>query len=109
MSHGDDEARAPAGALPLEERREDLGHGSQRAGGEIGDLDRREVRRGVLERARPAEVVHVVSRAGVVACVVPEARDRAADGRVGDVAGTDAEPVGDAWAEALEHDVRSAA
>ncbi len=109
MRHRYDEARTPAGSLPLEERREDLGHRPERAGREIGDLDRGEVRRSVLEGAGPAEIVHVVASAGLVARVVAEPRDRAVDGRLGDVARADAQPVGDAWAEALEHDVRSAA
>ena len=55
--------RAPLpGALALEERGEHLRHGAERAGREVGDLDRREPGRGVLEHTGPAEVVDVVAR-----------------------------------------------
>ena len=63
VRHRDDDPRALAGARPLEERREDLRDRAERAGGEVGDLHRRQLGRGVLEHARPAEVVEVVARA----------------------------------------------
>ena len=43
------------------ERGEHLDHGALRAGGEVGDLDRRQRGRGVGERAGVAEVVQVVA------------------------------------------------
>ena len=46
-----------------------------------------------------------MARARAVPRVVTEARDRAVDGGVGHVVGTDAEPRRDAGPEALEHDV----
>ena len=102
VRHRDVDAPSASGALPLEERREDLDHGVQRAPREVGDLHRRQRGRGVGEQACPALVVEVVSRAAVVRC---KAGDRAVHDRFGDVAGADAETVGHARPEALEDDV----
>src|SRR5207344_143996 len=54
MGHGNDDARAGPRAGALEERGENLRHRTERAGGEIGDLDRRKPGCRVLEDARPA-------------------------------------------------------
>ena len=94
---------------PLEQRREDLDDRPERSRCEVRDLHGRPLRRGVLEHARPAEVVEVVSRAGSVRAVRAEAGDRAVDGRAGNVVGPDAESRGHPGPEALEHDVGAGA
>ena len=81
VGHGDDDARAGPRAGALEEGGEDLRHRTERACGEIGDLDRREPWCRVLEDARPSEVVDVVAGAEAMGRVVAEARDRAVDRR----------------------------
>ena len=63
MGHRDRDPGARAGALALEERRQDLRDGAERARREIRGLDRRQRGRRVGERARPAEVVEVVADA----------------------------------------------
>ncbi len=105
MRHRDDDARAAARACPLQEPGEHLRYCSERACGEVGDLDRRQLGSRVLEDARPAEVVDVVARAQPVARIVAEAGDRAVDHRFRDVAGADAESLGHSRPEAFEHDV----
>ena len=97
------------GSGALEEGGEDPRHGTERAGGEIGDLDRREPWCRVLEDARPAEVVDVVPGAEAMGRVVAEARDRAVDRRLGDVVWPDAQARSDSRPEALQHDVGSCA
>ena len=70
VGHRDDDARAASRTRAFEERREHLRDRAERSGREIGDLDRRQLGRGVLEHARPAEVVDVVPGALLVASVV---------------------------------------
>ncbi len=53
---------ARAGALTLEQGRQDLDHRRLPAGREVGDLHGREGRSGVGEHAGVAEVVEVVAR-----------------------------------------------
>ena len=103
VRHRDDDARAVASALAFEQRRENLDHRALGAGGEVGDLHRRQRRRGVGEDARVAEVVQVVPRVDRVRAIRAEAGDRAEDRRRGQL---DAEALPDAWPEALEHHVR---
>jgi hypothetical protein len=79
VSHRHDEAGAAAGALALEQGGDDLQGGGQAAGREVGDLDGRYRRGRVRERAGPAHVVEVVSRALLVAVADSEPRDRAED------------------------------
>ncbi len=98
---------AAARALALQERGQDLRHGSERAGGEIGDLEGGIRGGGVLQHAGPAEVVEVVPCACGVTPFGAKAGDRAVDDRRGNVVRGNAEPCGDARPEALEHDVRA--
>ena len=105
VRHGDDDVASLARARSLEQRGEDARHRAERSGGEVGDLDRGQARGGVLEDARPAQVVEVVAGAVGVLPLPAEARDRAVDDRVGDLGRADPEPLGDPRAEALEHDV----
>ena len=109
VGHGDDDARAGPRAGALEEGGEDLRHRTERACGEIGDLDRREPWCRVLEDARPPEVVDVVAGAEAMGRVVAEACDRAVDRVVWDVVWPDAEARSDSRPEALQHDVGSCA
>ena len=102
MRHRDRQPRAAAGACPLEECSEDLGDRAERAGGEVGRLERRQVRRGVFEHARPAEVVQVVTRPRRVRALGPETRDRAVDRGLRNVVRADAEPLRHARPEAFE-------
>ena len=83
--------------------------GAERAGSEIGDLDRREPRGRVFEYAGPPEIVDVVPGAEAMSRVITEARDRAVDGGLGDAVRPDAEPRGDSRPESLQHDVGSCA
>ena len=76
--------------------------GREGAGGEVGDLHRRERGSGVLQQAGPAEVVEVVAGPRVVGA---EARERAVDDGLGQVVGADAQALDDSGAEALDHDV----
>ena len=78
---------------------------AERAGREIGGLDRRQARRGVFEHARPAQVVHVVSRPRGVSAFGPETRDRAVDRGLRNIVGADTEPLGHAGPEAFEDHV----
>ncbi len=105
VRHRDRQARAVAAALALEQRGEDLGHGRECPGGEIGRLDRRETGSGVLENARPAEVVEVVTGALRMWPVAAKARDRAVDDPLGHVVRADTEPLGHAGPKAFEDDV----
>ena len=105
MRHRDRQPGAAAGACALEKRGENLGDRAERAGREIGRLDRRQARRGVFEHARPAEIVQVVSRTRSVRAVRPEAGDRAVDGRLRNVVRADAEPLRHAGPEAFEDHV----
>ena len=82
VRHRDRQPGAAARALALEQRGEHLGDRAERAGGEIGGLERRQAGRRVLEHARPAEVVEVVTGARRVRPVGAEAGDRAVDGRL---------------------------
>ena len=107
VCHRDREAGAAPGALPLEQRRQDLRDGAECAGGEVGGLQRRQPGSGVLEHARPAEVVEVVPGARRVRPRGAEARDRAVDGARRRVVRADAEPRRDAGTESLEDDVRA--
>jgi hypothetical protein len=102
VRHRDGDVRAASAPFTRDQRAEDLDDRAQGTACEVGDLDGRESRRGVCQQSRPADVVQVVARAPVV-CT--EAGDRAVDDRIGDVARPDAEPLGDARPEALEHDV----
>ena len=52
VRHRDRQPGAAAGALALEQRGQDLRHGAERAGGEVGGLERRQ-RRARCPRARP--------------------------------------------------------
>ena len=106
VRHRDDDVLAAASLLPLEECREDLRHRAHRARSEIRDLDRRERRRRVLENARPAEVVEVVSRALGVTAVDAEAGDRAVHRGLRRALRADPEPRRDARTKRLEDDVR---
>ena len=106
VRHRDGQAGAAPGAFPLEQRRQDLRDGAECAGGEVGGLQRRQAGSGVLEHARPAEVVEVVPGARGVRPLGAEARDRAVDGRGRRVVRADAETRSDSGPEALEHDVR---
>ena len=108
VGHRDDDVAALAGAFTLEQRGEDLRHGAERACGEVRDLDGRQRRRGVPERAGPAEVIEVVTCALLMAAAEAEAGDRAVDGAFRCVLRADAEPGRDARAEGLEDDVRLA-
>ena len=94
-------------AASLEERGKDLRHRAERAGREVGDLDRRQGRRRVLECAGPAEVVEIVRRALHVPSLLAESGDRAVDGTGARIVGSDAEARGNARPEALEDDVRT--
>src|SRR5213079_1707212 len=96
MGHRDDELGTFAGAVAFEERREDLRHGTEPSRREVGNLDGRQGRSGVPERAGPAEVVEVVARAPLVTAADAETRDRAVDGPFRHVVGADAEPRRDA-------------
>ena len=107
VRHRDRQPRAAAGALALEQGGEHLDDGAERAGGEVGGLQRRQPGRRVLEHAGPAEVVEVVAGARRVRPVGAEAGDRAVDDRLGHVVRADAEAGGDSGTEALEHDVRA--
>jgi hypothetical protein len=109
VRHRHDHALPEAGPCPLDERREDLHRRAERPGGEVGNLDRRQTRRRVFEHTRPAEVVQVVPCPQSVLRMVSEPRDGAVDGRRRGVIRADAEPRRDAWAEPLDHDVRSCA
>ena len=82
VGHRDGQAAAESRALTLEEGREHLGHRSERAGGEVGDLDRWPLRCRVLEDAGPAEVVEVVTGSVRMSAFRAEAGDRAVDGRL---------------------------
>jgi hypothetical protein len=105
VSHRDDDMRAPACLLALDQGGEDLGHRPERSGGKISDLNGRQGGSGVGEDAGPAEVVEVVSGPQLVPPSEPEAGDRAVDDSLGEVCGPDAEPCGDARAEALDDHV----
>jgi hypothetical protein len=105
VRHRDRQPRAAAGPLSLDERREDLDDCAERARGEVRGLHRGKSRRRVLEHACPAQVVHVVPCALLVASAEPEPGDRAVHDPVRHVLGPDAEPGGDTWPEALEDDV----
>ena len=61
VRHRDDDARAPAGALALEQRGQDLDHRRLRACGEVGDLHGRKRRGRVVQHTGVAEVVEVVA------------------------------------------------
>lgn len=108
VRHRDRQPGAAAGACPVEERSEDLGHGAECARCEVGRLERRQVRRGVLEDTSPAEVVQVVPSSRRVRPFGSEPRDRAVDRGLRDVAGTDTEPLRDAGPEAFEDHVGAA-
>ena len=103
-------SRQPAHARTgsLHERGEDLHDRAKRARREVGYLDGRPAGLRVLEDARPAEVVEVVSRALLVTSAEAEARDRAVDDSVGNVVRSDSEPCRDPRSEALEDDVSAA-
>ena len=109
VRHRDDDMCAHSGPLACEKRCEHPCHGSERAGCEVGDLNRGKPGRGVCEHAGPAEVVDVVSRSRPMGAVVPEAGDRAVDDGVGDVVGSDPESLGDTRSEPLEDDVGTGA
>ena len=64
VRHRNHDVASRAGARALEEGGEHLRHGAERSRGEVGDLDRRKLGRGVLEDAGPAEVVEVVAGSG---------------------------------------------
>ena len=102
----DRDPAAAAGAPALEQRREDLGDGGQRAPGQVSDLHRRHRRGRVGEQARPALVVEVVARARIAR---PEARQGAEDDALGKVVGADPEPLDNPRPEALQHHIGSAA
>ena len=106
VHHRDDKAGALACAFALEQGGEDLRHCAECARREVGDREGRQGRRGVPEHSGPAEVVQVVPRALLVAPAESEAGDRAVDGALRDLLGTDAQPGCDAGPERLEHDVR---
>ena len=105
VRHRDRQPGAATRACPLEQRCENLGHCSECARCEVGRLERRQARRRVLEHARPAEVVQVVTRPRCVRPFGPEARDRAVDGRLRHVVRADAQPFRDARPEAFEDHV----
>src|SRR6476660_4005882 len=106
VRHRDDDVAPPARSFALQQCGEDPRHGAEPAGREIGDLDRWPRRRSVPERAGPAEVIEIVTRALLMAAAEAEAGDRAVDGAFRRVLRADAEPGRDAGAERLEHDVR---
>jgi TetR/AcrR family transcriptional regulator, fatty acid metabolism regulator protein len=95
------EVAPSAGARPLQERRDDLRHRPEPAG-QIGDLHRRHRGSRVLEEPRPALVVEVVAGSEVARA---EAGEGAVDDAIRQVGGPDSQPLHDAGAEALEHDV----
>ena len=103
VRHRDRDPRPGARPLPLEQGGEDLDERTESAGGEVGDLRRRNGRRGIGEQPRPPDVVDVVARAQRVPALRTEAGDRAEDG-----AGRDLQPetLEDAGAEAVEDHVR---
>ena len=90
---------------PLEQRGEHRDRGLQGARGEVGQLHGRQGGRGVGKHAGPAEVVEVVAGAVGVRALGTEAGDRAVDDPLRKVGGAEPEPLGDAGAKALEHDV----
>ena len=92
-------------SFPLEQGCEHTDHRAERARREIGVLDRRPAGSGVLEDASPTEVVEVVAGARSVRFRLAEARDRAVDNSLGEVARADSQAVGHAGPEALEDDV----
>ncbi len=108
VRHRDRQAGAVPGALPLEQRSQDLRDGAEGAGREVGRLERRQGGSCVLEHARPAEVVEVVPGSRGVLPLGAEARDRAVDGGGGRVVRPDTEAGGNTGPEPLEHDVRLA-
>ena len=106
MRQRDHDPRAVAGSRTLEEAGQDLRDGAERPGREVGNLHRGELCLGVLEDARVAEVVEVVTGAQPMALVVSaEAGDRAVDRRGWHVVRPDAESRGHPWPEAFQHDV----
>lgn len=109
MGHRHDEASSAAGSSAPEQGCEDLSDRGERPGGEIGDLDGRERRRGVLEDSGPSEVVQVVADAGSVLVVVPEAGDGAVHDGLGNRVGPYSEALRNARPEPLEHHVRPSA
>ena len=105
MRHRHDDARRSSRASAFEQRRQDLRHRAERAGGEVRDLNGREGMRRVRENAGPAEVVDVVTGPRAVARVVAEAGDGAVDRRVRNVGRADPEARRDAGPEAFDDDV----
>ena len=75
--------RPRAGPAALQQCGEDVDDGAERAGREVGGLHGGYPGSGVGERARPAHVVEVVACAPGMPALVPETRDRADDGRLG--------------------------
>ena len=80
VCHRDGDAPPAAGPAALQQRREDVDDGAERAGREVGGLNGRYPGSGVGERARPAHVVEVVARALGMPAFVAETCDRADDG-----------------------------
>ena len=109
VGHRGRQPRAAPGARPLEQGGEHRGDGSQGTRSEIRGLHGRQAGCGVLQHARPAEVVEVVPDPRRVAAVGAEAGDRAVHDRLRHVVRADAEPRRDARAKALEHHVRAGA
>ena len=104
VSHGDDDVGAASAALSLEQRRQDVDDGEERAAGEVGDLHGRQCRCGVGEQSGPPGVVEVVTGAHAFGT---EARHRAVHDRRRERRGADPESIGDAGTKPLQYDVRS--
>ena len=106
MCHRDRQSGSAPRAAPLEQGGQDLRHGAESAGREVGRLQWRQAGSGVLQDAGPAEVVEIVPGPSGVRPVGAEAGDRAVDGRGRRVVGADAEASRHPRPEPLEHDVR---
>ena len=108
VRHRDAHPGAFSRAGTPDERCEHVRHRTEPAGREVCDLHRRPGR-GVLEHARPAEVVEVVAGALGMRSVGAEAGDRAVHESGGQIVGADSEPRCDARSEPFEDDVRPGA